>query len=264
MRSGLSVFNIAALVLGLTFLYLPLVVLVVYSFNESDLVTFWGGWSTKWYVSLMGNQTYLSAAGTTLRIALVSSLLSAVLGTMAAFALVRHAQFRGRGFLQGATLAPLMMPEVVIGLSLLLAFVALGIGRGFGTIVIAHTTFGLCFVAITVRARLATFNISLEEAALDLGASPASAFFRVTLPGILPAVISGWLLSFILSLDNLVVTSFAAGASTTTLPMAVFGSLRKGLNPEINALSTILLGIVAVGTLVYYMISQRMARRTRA
>lgn len=244
-----SWFNVTALTLGFAFLYLPMVVLVVYSFNESRLVTVWAGFSTKWYGALLNNDEYLDAAWVTLKVAFFSSSIATVLGTMAAYVLVRAGRFTGRFVFSGMIYAPLVMPEVITGLSLMLLFIGTGVERGVMTIVLAHGTFSMCYVSVVVSSRLATFDRALEEAALDLGASPFEAFRLVTLPIIAPAVISGWLLAFTLSLDDLVIASFTTGPAATTLPIEIFSAVRLGVSPEINALSTILIGLVTVGVI---------------
>jgi len=249
MNRRFSWFNATALTLGIAFLYLPMVVLVVYSFNESRLVAVWAGFSTKWYGELWRNQAFLDAAWVTLRVGFVSSTLATILGTMAAYVMVRGGRFRGRTLFSGMIFAPLVMPEVITGLSLLLFFIAIGLDRGLLTIVLAHTTFSMCYVSVVVSSRLSTFDRSLEEAALDLGCTPFDAFRSVTLPIISPAVLSGWLLAFTLSLDDLVIASFTAGPAATTLPIKIFSSVRLGVSPEINALSTILILIVTVGVI---------------
>lgn len=254
-----SWFNATSLTIGFAFLYLPMLILVIYSFNESKLVTVWAGFSTKWYGELFRNEAFLDAAYVTLRVAIFSSLLATVLGTMAAYVLVRAGRFPGRTLFSGMIYAPLVMPEVITGLSLLLLFISLGLDRGVLTIVLAHTTFSMCFVSVVVSARLASFDQSLEEAALDLGCTPFEAFRLVTLPVIAPAVISGWLLAFTLSLDDLVIASFTSGPSATTLPIKIWSSIRLGVSPEINALSTILIAIVATGVISASLISKRAA-----
>lgn len=245
----LSPFNVVSLTLGFVFLYLPILILVVFSFNESKLVTVWAGFSTKWYGELFQNQAFLDAALVTLKVAVLSSTIATVLGTMAAYTLVRGGRFFGRTLFSGMIYAPLVMPEVITGLSLLLLFIGIGLDRGVLTIVLAHTTFSMCFVSVVVSSRLVSFDRSLEEAALDLGCTPFEAFRLITLPIIAPAVVSGWLLAFTLSLDDLVIASFATGPSATTLPMKIWSSVRLGVSPEINALSTILIGLVTVGVI---------------
>jgi putrescine transport system permease protein len=259
----LSWFNVTSLTLGFAFLYLPMVILVIYSFNASKLVTVWAGFSTQWYGELIRNEAFLDAAWVTLKVAVVSSTLATVLGTMAAYTLVRGGRFLGRTLFSGMIYAPLVMPEVITGLSLLLLFIGIGLDRGVMTIVLAHTTFSMCYVSVVVSSRLITFDRSLEEAALDLGASPFEAFRLVTLPIIAPAVISGWLLAFTLSLDDLVIASFTAGPSATTLPIKIFSAVRLGVSPEINALSTIMIAIVTFGVITASLISKRTALRAQ-
>jgi len=257
----LSAFNVVSLTLGFAFLYIPMLILVIYSFNESKLVTVWAGFSTKWYGELLQNDAMIDAAWVTMQVAFFSSTLATVLGTMAAYVLVRRGRFYGRTVFSGMIYAPLVMPEVITGLSLLLLFIAIGMDRGVLTIVLAHTTFSMCYVSVVVSSRLISFDDSLEEAALDLGASQFEAFRLVTLPIIAPAVISGWLLAFTLSLDDLVIASFAAGPSSTTLPIKIFSSVRLGVSPEINALSTIIIAIVTVGVLTASIVSKRQITR---
>ena len=233
-----SWFNATSLTLGFAFLYLPMVILVIYSFNESKLVTVWAGFSTKWYGELMQNEAFLDAAWVTIRVAVISSTIATILGTMAAYILVRGGRFMGRTVFSGMIYAPLVMPEVITGLSLLLLFIGIGLDRGVFTIVLAHATFSMCYVSVVVSSRLVSFDQSLEEAALDLGCTPMQAFRLVTLPIIAPAVISGWLLAFTLSLDDLVIASFTSGPSSTTLPIKIFSAVRLGVSPEINAASS--------------------------
>ena len=260
----LTWFNTTALTLGFAFLYLPMIILIIYSFNESKLVTVWAGFSTKWYGELLGNEAFLSAAWVTLKVAVFSSTLATILGTLGALVLVRAGRFPGRTLFSGMIYAPLVMPEVITGLSLLLLFIGIGLDRGVFTIVLAHTTFSMCFVSVVVSSRLVSFDRSLEEAALDLGCSPMEAFRLVTLPIIAPAVISGWLLAFTLSLDDLVIASFTAGPSATTLPMKIWSSVRLGVSPEINALSTLMISIVAIGVISASLITKRAALRQEA
>jgi putrescine transport system permease protein len=250
MNRRLSRFNIVSLVAGFAFLYLPIVLLIIYSFNASRLVTVWGGFSTKWYVAMLSNEGLMHAAWVTARLAFLSATVATVLGTLAAIALVRRGRFFGRTLFSGLVYAPIVMPEVITGLSLLLLFVAIDLNRGFLTVLFAHITFSMCFVAIVVQSRLQTFDRSLEEAAMDLGASPLKAFFAVTLPIILPAVIAGWMLAFTLSLDDLVIASFTTGPGSTTLPMKIYSQVRLGVTPEINAVCTILVALVTIGVLV--------------
>ena len=259
-----SWFNATSLTLGFAFLYLPMVILIVYSFNASKLVTVWAGFSTKWYGELLQNEAFLDAAWVTIKVAVLSSTIATVLGTMAAIVMVRAGRFFGRTLFSGMVYAPLVMPEVITGLSLLLLFIGIGLDRGVLTIVLAHTTFSMCYVSVVVSSRLVSFDISLEEAALDLGCSPFQAFRLVTLPIIAPAVISGWLLAFTLSLDDLVIASFTSGPSATTLPMKIWSSVRLGVSPEINALSTIMIGIVTIGVISASLVSKsNVARQQR-
>ena len=254
-----SWFNATSLTLGFAFLYLPMIILVIYSFNASKLVTVWAGFSTKWYGELLRNDAFLDAAWVTVKVAVASSTMATVLGTMAAIVLVRAGRFYGRTLFSGMIYAPLVMPEVITGLSLLLLFIGIGLDRGVLTIVLAHTTFSMCYVSVVVSSRLVSFDQSLEEAALDLGCTAFQAFRLVTLPIIAPAVISGWLLAFTLSLDDLVIASFTAGPSATTLPMKIWSSVRLGVSPEINALSTLMIGVVAVGVITASLVSKRAA-----
>lgn len=260
----LSPFNIVSLTLGFAFLYIPMLILIIYSFNGGRLVTVWAGFSTKWYGELLQNDAFLDAALVTLKVAVISSTIAAVLGTMAAYVLVRGGRFLGRTLFSGMVYAPLVMPEVITGLSLLLLFIGIGLDRGVLTIVLAHTTFSMCYVSVVVSSRLMTFDRSLEEAALDLGATPFETFRLVTLPIIAPAVISGWLLAFTLSLDDLVIASFTSGPSSTTLPIKIYSAVRLGVSPEINALSTIMIAIVTVGVIAASLVSkQQLARAKR-
>ena len=242
----LSRSNITALALGFAFLYLPIVILVIYSFNASRLVTVWGGWSTRWYTALFNDRAMLDAAWMSFRVAVISATLATGLGTLAAIALTRGDRFRGRALMSGMLYAPLVMPEVITGLSLLLLFVALDAERGFWTVTIAHTTLTMCFVAVVVQSRLAGLDRSLEEAAMDLGHDPARAFVAVTLPLIWPAMAAGWMLAFTLSLDDLVIASFTTGPGSATLPIRIYSEVRLGVKPEINAICTLIIGFIAV------------------
>jgi putrescine transport system permease protein len=242
----LSRFNIAALALGLAFLYLPIVILVIYSFNASRLVTVWGGWSLRWYGEFFGDRAMLEAAWMSFRVAATSATLATLLGALAAIALSRGERFRGRTLFSGMLYAPLVMPEVITGLSLLLLFVALNAERGFWTVTMAHTTLTMCFVAVVVQSRLGPLDRSLEEAAMDLGCDPARAFLAVTLPLILPAIAAGWMLAFTLSLDDLVIASFTTGPGSETLPIRIYSEVRLGVKPEINAICTLVVGLIAV------------------
>jgi putrescine transport system permease protein len=249
MRRSRAIF--AALAFGYAFLYVPIALLIVYSFNASRLVTVWAGLSPRWYGELFHNAQILDAAWLSLRIAAATATLATILGTLAALALARAGRFVGRSALVGLLAGPLVMPEVILGLALLLLFVALesvlgGPSRGAGTIVVAHVTFSMAYVAVIVRAKLADFDRSLEEAAADLGAPPATVFLRITMPLIAPALAAGWLLAFTLSLDDLVVASFVSGPGASTLPMVVYSSVRLGVSPQINALATLLVAAVAV------------------
>jgi putrescine transport system permease protein len=260
-----SRFNVVSLTFGLAFLYLPILLLVIYSFNASRLVTVWGGFSIEWYVALLSNRELLDAAWVTLRIAFLSATVATVLGTLAAVTLVRYGRFKGRTLFSGMIYAPLVMPDVITGLSLLLLFVAMGFARGFWTIVLAHITFSMCFVAVVVQSRLVTFDRSLEEAAQDLGCPPMKTFMVITLPIILPAVIAGWMLAFTLSLDDLVIASFTSGPGATTLPMKIYSQVRLGVTPEINAVCTILIGLVTIGVVAASIVTRRReAERQRA
>lgn len=252
-----SWFNITSLTLGFAFLYIPILLLIVFSFNESKLVTVWAGFSTKWYVTLLQNEAFMDAAWMTFKVAFVSASFATVMGTLGALVMIRGGLFKGRTLFSGMIYAPLVMPEVITGLSLLLLFVALGWDRGFWTITLAHITFSMCYVAVVVSSRLVTFDRSLEEAALDLGCNKLGAFLQVTLPIIAPSIVAAWLLAFTLSLDDLVIASFASGPGATTLPMKIYSQVRLGLSPQINALSTILILIVTVGVVAASLITKR-------
>ncbi len=267
MSTGRSGFVIIAMALGFAFLYLPIVSLIVYSFNASKLVTVWGGWSTRWYGELLRDDQILRAAWLSLRIAVATATVAVVLGTLAGLVLARMGRFRGRLLFSGMTSAPLVMPEVITGLSLLLLFVALEDvigwprGRGVTTITIAHVTFSMAYVAVVIQSQLANLDQALEEAALDLGARPAKVFCVITLPLIAPALVSGWLLSFTLSLDDLIIASFVAGPGSSTLPMVVFSKVRLGVSPEINALATLFVLVVAVGVAAAGIVTSRAQQR---
>jgi putrescine transport system permease protein len=240
-----SRFNATSLALGLAFLYLPIVILVIYSFNASKLVTVWGGWSLRWYAALLHDQAMLDAAWMSFTVAAVSATLATLLGSVAAVALSRGEDFRGRALFSSMLYAPLVMPEVITGLSLLLLFVAVDAARGFWTVTIAHTTLTMCFVAVVVQSRLRGLDRSLEEAAMDLGCDPPRAFLAVTLPLIWPAIAAGWMLAFTLSLDDLVIASFTTGPGSTTLPIRIYSEVRLGVKPEINAICTLIIGLIA-------------------
>jgi putrescine transport system permease protein len=257
-----SWFNIASVALGLAFLYLPIVILVMLSFNASRLVTVWGGWSTRWYVELWHDRAMLEAAWVTLRLAVLSATAATVLGTLAATALVRYGRFRGRLMFSGMVYAPLVMPEVITGLSLLLLFVAMEQvfhwpqGRGFTTITIAHITLTLAYVTVIVQSRLATLDDSLEEAAMDLGARPLRVFFAITLPLILPAVITAWLLAFMLSLDDFIISNFVSGA-TVTFPLFVWGTARVAMPPQIYVIGTAVFFVLSLLMLGSFLLERR-------
>jgi putrescine transport system permease protein len=253
--------NLTALALGLAFLYAPIAILVIYSFNASRLVTVWGGWSTRWYAALLVDRAMIDAALASLTIAFASSVLATVLGTLAAVALTRM-RFRGRFAFSAMIYAPLVMPEVITGLSLLLLFVAVDLDRGFTTVIIAHTTLTLCFVTVIVQARLADFDRSLEEAAMDLGCPPARTFMTVTLPLIMPAVAAGFLLAFSLSLDDLVIASFTTGPGATTLPIRIYSEVRLGVKPEINAVCTVFIAVIAAAVIAASLIGKTRERAT--
>jgi putrescine transport system permease protein len=262
-----STFRLATLGFGFAFLYVPIVMVILYSFNDSRLVSVWGGFSLRWYAKLFQSRDVLDAALLSLRIAVVSATVATLLGTLAGFALARMGRFRGRLLFAGMVVAPLVMPEVITGLSLLLLFVGLHdvIGwpatRGASTITIAHITFGAAYVAVIVQSRLASIDESLEEAAMDLGGRPLRVLFDVTLPIIAPAIVAGWLLAFTLSLDDLVISSFVSGPGSTTLPMLIFSKVKLGVTPDINALAALIIAIVATGVLTAGITMRRRDRR---
>jgi putrescine transport system permease protein len=256
-----SSFNLAAIVLGIAFLYLPIVILVIYSFNASRLVAVWGGWSTQWYAELLGDAPLLESALISIRLGLVSATAATILGTLAALALVRFGRFRGRLLFASMIYAPLVMPEVITGLSMLLLFVAVSIDRGFWTVAIAHTTMAMCFVTVIVQSRLVDFDMNLEEAAMDLGAPPLRTFFTVTLPLILPALAAAWMLAFALSLDDLVIASFTTGPGATTLPIRIYSEVRLGVKPEMNAICSIMVGVVGIAVLAASLLAKLHAAR---
>ena len=264
-------FSSLMLVVGLIFIYLPMLILVVFSFNASRLVTVWGGWSIKWYVGLLDNTQLMGSVMRSLEIACYTAIAAVALGTLAAFVLTRITHFKGRTLFGGLVTAPLVMPEVITGLSLLLLFVAMAqmIGwpqeRGIVTIWIAHTTFCAAYVAVVVSARLRELDLSIEEAAMDLGARPWKVFFLITIPMIAPSLAAGGMMSFALSLDDLVLASFVSGPGSTTLPMEVFSAVRLGVKPEINAVaSLILLAVSLVTFLVWYFSRRAEEHRKRA
>ncbi|CAD5375932.1 putrescine transporter subunit: membrane component of ABC superfamily [Pseudomonas sp. OF001] len=264
-------FSGCMLIAGMAFIYLPMLILVIYSFNASRLVTVWGGWSLHWYAGLLDNRQLMSAVGRSLEIACYTAIAATALGTLAAFVLTRIPRFRGRTLFGGMVTAPLVMPEVITGLSLLLLFVAMGqlIGwpaeRGLLTIWIAHTTFCTAYVAIVVSSRLRELDLSIEEAAMDLGARPWKVFFLITIPMIAPSLAAGAMMSFALSLDDLVLASFVSGPGATTLPMEIFSAVRLGVKPEINAVASLILLVVSLFTfLAWYFTRRAEERRKRA
>jgi len=264
-RRGLFLPIVATL--GFVFLYAPIISLVVFSFNESRLVTVWGGFSTRWYGELLNDGQMLSAAWISLKVGMISATLATAIGTLAAFVLTRFSRFRGKLLLTGMVTAPLVMPEVITGLSLLLLFVAMETtlgwpsGRGLTTVVIAHATFCAAYVTVIAQSRLRDMDESLEEAARDLGAGPVRVFFDITLPVIAPALISGWLLAFTLSLDDLVIASFVSGPGASTLPMVIFSKVRLGVSPDVNALATIIIVIVAIAVTIAGLLLRRQSQK---
>ncbi len=267
MKARRSTFIFSAMCFGFAFLYVPIFSMIFYSFNNSRLATVWGGFSTKWYGELLNNDLILEAAWLSLKIAAISASFATILGTMAGLALARFGRFRGRTLFTGMVTAPLVMPEVITGLSLLLLFVALEEwigwpdGRGASTITIAHITFSIAYVTVIVQARLSSLDESLEEAAMDLGSRPFRVLLDVTLPIISPAMISGWLLAFTLSLDDLVIASFTSGPGASTLPMVIYSKVRLGVTPDINALATIMIVIVAIGVVTGGIVMTRYDRQ---
>jgi len=259
-----SRFILSVLAFGYAFLYMPLVSVIFYSFNDSRLATVWGGFSTRWYGELFRNEQILDATFLSIRIAATSATLATVFGTMAGLILVRFGRFKGRTLFSGMITSPLVMPEVITGLSLLLLFVTLQqlIGwpeqRGFSTITIAHTTFSMAYVAVVVRSRLTAMDQSLEEAAMDLGCRPARVVFDITLPLIAPAMVAGWLLAFTLSLDDLVIASFVSGPGANTLPMYIFSKVKLGVTPDINALASLFILVVTIALFTaWFLITRR-------
>lgn len=261
-----SRFILSTLAFGYAFLYIPLILVVVYSFNDSRIATIWGGFSTRWYGELLQNDQILDAAFLSLRVAITTATAATILGTMAGFVLARFGRFRGRTLFSGMVSSPMVMPEVITGLSLLLLFVTLQQltgwpgQRGFMTITIAHTTFSMAYVAVIVQSRLMAMDESLEEAAMDLGGSPLRVVFDITLPLIAPAMIAGWLLSFTLSLDDLVIASFVSGPGSTTLPIYIFSKVKLGVSPDINALATVIIAVVSIGVAIAWIAMRRSTR----
>ena len=269
-RSRRPAFSTIMLILGLVFLYLPMFILVVYSFNASRLVTVWAGFSTKWYLELFQDEQLMGAVWTSLRIAFYTAFMAVVLGTISAFVLDRFGKFRGRTAFNSMLTAPLVMPDVITGLSLLLLFVTLAdlvgwpMERGMLTIWIAHVTFSTAYVAVVVGSRLREVDRFIEEAAMDLGATPLQTFFLITIPTIAPALGAGWLLAFTLSLDDLVIASFVSGPGSTTLPMVVFSSVRLGISPKINAMATLMILVVSLTAFIGWWFMRRSERERRA
>ena len=264
-----STFLLTVLCFGYAFLYIPIVMVMVYSFNDSRIVSVWGGFSLRWYAALLENRQLIEAALLSLRIAFTSATFATALGVLAGLALARIRRFRGRILFSGMIAAPLVMPEVITGLSLLLLFVSLQDfigwpgGRGAMTITISHITFSMAYVAVIVQSRLASMDEALEEAAMDLGGRPFQVMFDITLPIIAPAMLSGWLLAFTLSLDDLVIASFVSGPGASTLPMWIFSKVRLGVTPDINALATIIITVVGLGVLIAGIIMLRQDRQQR-
>ncbi len=269
-RSRRSIGLLTVVAFGYAFLYVPIASVIVYSFNDSRLVTLWGGFSLRWYRALFESQEVLSAVLLSVQIAAVSATVATAFGTIVGLALNRMTRFRGRLLLTGMITSPLVMPEIITGISLLFLFISMGelIGwpqsRGAATITVAHITFSMAYVAVVVRGRLANLDESLEEAAMDLGGRPLSVFFDVTLPMIAPAMVAGWLLAFTLSLDDVVIASFVSGPGSTTLPMLIFSKVRLGVTPDINALATVIIVLVSTGVIAAGLIARRRQRRAKA
>lgn len=257
-----SRFIISSLAFGYAFLYIPLVLVIIYSFNDSRIATIWGGFSTRWYGELLRNDQVLDATFLSLRIAFTSATAATIMGTMSGLVLARFGRFKGRTLFSGMITSPMVMPEVITGLSLLLLFVTLQQltgwpgQRGFSTITIAHTTFSMAYVAIIVQSRLTSMDESLEEAAMDLGGHPLRVVFDITLPLIAPAMMAGWLLAFTLSLDDLVIASFVSGPGSSTLPMYIFSKVKLGVSPDINALATLIIAVISLGVLVAWLVTR--------
>jgi putrescine transport system permease protein len=262
-----SIFLLSCLLFGYAFFYIPIFSMIFFSFNKSRLAAVWAGFSTEWYGRLFSNHQVIAAALLSLKIALISATIATILGTMAGMALARFRRFAGRTLFSGLISAPLIMPEVITGLSMLLLFVYMEQligwpnGRGVTTVTIAHTTFSMSYVAVVVRSRLVSMDQSLEEAAMDLGSKPLQVLFDITLPLIAPAMISGWLLAFTLSLDDVVITNFTNGPGTTTLPIYIWGKIKLGVTPDINALGTLIVAVVATGVLIAGILMFRAERR---
>ena len=254
-------------IFGFIFLYVPIALLIIYSFNENERAAVWTGFSTKWYGELLRNEQLMGAAWVSIQIAFLAATIATMLGVIVSFVLVRYSKFRARTLLDGMTTSPLVMPDVITGFSLLILFInmekLLGwpSGRGMLTVILAHSTFCMAYVAVIVRSRLIDMDDSLEEAAQDLGAHPFFVFFQVTIPVIMPAIIAGWLLAFTLSLDDLVIASFTNGPSSSTLPMVVFSKVRLGVSPDVNVLATLIIGIVGIGVITAMQIMSRTQRK---
>lgn len=266
MREGQSPLLMTVLAIGIALLYIPMLVMIGYSFNSSSLIGVWGGFSMRWYTALAGNDQLMSAAWLSLRVGFVAATAAMVLGTMAAVALVRFKSFHGRLVLTGMVNAPLVMPEIITGITQLLLLISMLhlLGwphRGFVTIVLAHVAFCTAYVTVTVQSRLGTADRSLEEAAMDLGAGPVRAFFDTTLPIIAPALASSWLLSFTLSLDDLVISSFVSGPGASTLPMVIYSKVKLGVSPDVNALATLIIALVGIGVLIAGVLMRRAERQ---
>ena len=261
------IFLISCLAFGFAFFYVPILSLIVFSFNRSRLATVWGGFSTEWYGKLFHNAQIMKAALLSLEIAVTSATFATILGTMAGIALSRFRRFRGRTGLSGLVTAPLVMPEVITGISSLMLFIFMAqwigwpAGRGFTTITIAHITFSMTYVAVVVQSRLSSMDVALEEAAMDLGARPWRVLVDVTLPVIAPAILSGWLLAFTISLDDVVITSFTTGPGSTTLPILIWSKVRLGVTPDINALASLIIGVVGLGVVIAAIIMHRAESR---
>jgi putrescine transport system permease protein len=262
-----SRFVFSCLCFGFAFLYLPILVLILYSFNQSAISSVWGGFSLRWYTALFNNDQIIESALLSLKIAATSATFATILGTMAGLALTQMGRYRGRFIFTGLIAAPLVMPEVITGLSLLLMFVSLQeligwpMSRGAGTITIAHITFSMAYVAVIVQSRLSSMDQSLQEAAMDLGGRPMQVAFDITLPLIAPSMLSGWLLAFTLSLDDLVIASFTSGAGASTLPMVIFSKIKLGVTPDVNALATLIIGTVSIGIVIASWMMFRQAKR---
>ena len=262
-----SRFVFSCLCFGFAFLYIPILVLILYSFNQSAISSVWGGFSLRWYTALFNNDQIIESALLSLKIAATSATFATILGTMAGIALTQMGRYRGRFIFTGLIAAPLVMPEVITGLSLLLMFVSLQeligwpMSRGAGTITIAHITFSMAYVAVIVQSRLSSMDQSLQEAAMDLGGRPMQVAFDITLPLIAPSMLSGWLLAFTLSLDDLVIASFTSGAGASTLPMVIFSKIKLGVTPDVNALATLIIGTVSIGIVIASWMMFRQAKR---